>query len=47
MKVKFKKTKNCKPTRRNNYNIDKFSEKMICEKYKNKIDNILKKKKAK
>jgi hypothetical protein len=45
-KVKFKKKKNCKPTRRNNYNIDKFSEKRICEEYKSKKDNILKRKQS-
>jgi len=42
MKVKFKKITNCKPMRKNNYNIEKLSEKKICEEYKCKIDNILK-----
>jgi len=42
MKVKFKKITNSESTRRNNYNIEKVSEKKICEEYKCKIDNILK-----
>lgn len=47
MKVKFKKITNCKSTRRSNYDIEKLSEKKICEEYKCKIDNILKRKQVK
>lgn len=42
MKVKLKKITNCKSTKRNIYNINKFSGKRICEKYKCKIENNLK-----
>lgn len=42
MKVKFKRMTNCKSIKRNIYNIDKFSNKKIYEKYKCKIDNIVK-----
>jgi len=42
MNVKFKKITNSESTRRNNYNIEKLSEKKICEEYKCKIDNIRK-----
>jgi len=44
MKVKFKKMTNCKSTKRNKYNTDEFSNKRISEKYKCKVDNILKEK---
>lgn len=42
MKVKFKKKANCRSTKRNIYNINKFSDKRIYEKCNCKIYNILK-----
>jgi len=42
MKVKLKKITNCKLTKRNINNINKFSGKRICKKYKCKIENNLK-----
>lgn len=42
MKVKFKKMTNCRLMKRYIYNIDKFGDKRMCEKYKCKADNTLK-----